>query len=136
MPLTLSEDAFSNPDNDPRGPWKADPFDAPNVRPNLTYKITNPITGEEFLPPSGRHWRTEESSYKKLLTDNRIVFGKTGTSRPQLKVFYEEKKMFGTIDTNWWTGEKCGTTTQGTKEQMKLFDGIAPFDTPKPTKML
>lgn len=136
LPLTLSEDAFSNPDNDPRGPWKADPFDAPNVRPNLTYKITNPITGEEFLPPSGRHWRTEESSYKKLLADNRIVFGKTGTSRPQLKVFYEEKKMFGTIDTNWWTGEKCGTTTQGTKEQMKLFDGIAPFDTPKPTKML
>lgn len=136
LPLTLSEDAFSNPDNDPRGPWKADPFDAPNVRPNLTYKITNPITGEEFLPPSGRHWRTEESSYKKLLADNRIVFGKTGTSRPQLKVFYEEKKMFGTIDTNWWTGEKCGTTTQGTKEQMKLFDGIAPFDTPKPIKML
>lgn len=136
LPLPLSEDAFSNPDNDPRGPWKADPFDAPNVRPNLTYKIVNPITGEEFLPPNGRHWRTEESSYKQLLADNRIVFGKNGTSRPQLKVFYKEKKMFGSVDTTWWTGEKCGTTTQGTKEQMKLFNGVAPFDTPKPTKMI
>lgn len=57
LPLPLSEEAFSNPDNDPRGPWKADPFDAPNVRPNLTYVIKNPVTGEEFLPPKGRHWR-------------------------------------------------------------------------------
>ena len=136
LPLPLSEEAFSNPDNDPRGPWKADPFDAPNVRPNLTYVIKNPVTGEEFLPPKGRHWRTEEKSYKKLLEDDRIVFGKNGTSRPQLKVFYEEKKIFGSVNTNWWTGEKCGTTTQGTKEQMKLFDGVAPFDTPKPTKMI
>lgn len=136
LPLPLEKDAFGNPDNDPRGIWKADPFDAPNVRPNLTYKIKNPITGEEFLPPTGRHWRTEEGIYRRLLADNRIVFGRTGTSRPQLKVFYNEKKMFGTVDTTWWTGEKCGTTTQGTKEQMKLFGGVAPFDTPKPVKLI
>lgn len=136
LPLPLSKDSFSNPDNDPRGPWKADPFDAPNVRQNLTYKIVNPNTGEEFFPPAGRHWRTEEKNYRQLLADGRIVFGKTGNSKPQLKVFYDEKKMFGTVDTSWWTGEKCGTTTQGTKEQMKLFDGVAPFDTPKPVKMI
>jgi len=136
LPLPLSKDLFSNPDNDPRGPWKADPFDAPNIRQNLTYKITNPNTGEAFLPPPGRHWRTEEKNYLQLLRDNRIVFGKTGNSRPQLKVFYEEKKMFGTIDTNWWTGDKCGTTTQGTKEQMRLFGGVSLFDTPKPVKLI
>lgn len=45
---------FSNPDNDPRGIWKADPFDAPNIRPNLTYEIVNPNTLEAYLPPSGR----------------------------------------------------------------------------------
>ena len=27
-PLELDKSKFSNPDNDPRGPWKADPFDA------------------------------------------------------------------------------------------------------------
>ena len=132
--LLLSRNLLA--DNDPRGPWKADPFDAPNVRQNLTYKIVNPNTGEEFFPPAGRHWRTEEKNYRQLLADGRIVFGKTGNSKPQLKVFYDEKKMFGTVDTSWWTGEKCGTTTQGTKEQMKLFDGVAPFDTPKPVKMI
>lgn len=136
LPLELEKDRFDNPDNDIRGLWKADPFDAPNVRPNLTYAIVNPNTGEEYWPPRGRHWRTEESTYKKLLSDKRIVFGKTGESRPQLKVFYQEKKMFGSVDNTWWTGEKCGTSTQGTKEQMQLFEGFAPFDTPKPTQLL
>ena len=98
MPLPLSKDNFDNPDNDLRGLWKADPFDAPKVRPNLTYVIRNPNNGKEFLPPKGRHWRTEEKKYKKLLEDNRIIFGKNGEGKPQLKVFYNEKKMFGVID--------------------------------------
>ena len=136
LPLPLDKEKFSNPDNDPRGLWKADPFDAPNIRPNLTYEIENPNTGEKILPPQGRHWRTEESSYLKYLSDNRIVFGKTGESRPQLKVFYDEKKMFGSVDNTWWTGDKCGTSTQGTKELIKLFGGQSPFDTPKPVQML
>ena len=46
-PKQLDAGRYDNPDNDPRGPWKADPFDAPNVRPNLTYAITNPGTGEQ-----------------------------------------------------------------------------------------
>lgn len=135
-PLALEEEKFTNPDNDTRGPWKADPFDAPNVRPNLTYAITNPNTNEEFWPPKGRCWRTEESTYEKLLKDNRIVFGKSGESKPQLKVFYEEKKKFGSVDNTWFTGEKCGTATQGTKELQKIFEGVSYFDTPKPTKLI
>ena len=136
LPIPLNEENYSNPDNDPRGPWKSDPFDAPNVRPNLTYAIKNPNTGVECWPPQGRHWRTEEKNYIKWLNDNRIVFGKTGDGRPQLKVFYNEKKLFGSVDTTWWTGDKCGTATQGTKEQQNLFGGFAPFDTPKPVKLL
>ena len=136
LPLELDESKFSNPDNDSRGPWKADPFDAPNIRPNLTYGITNPNTGEEYWPPTGRCWRTESKTYLELLNDGRIVFGKTGNSRPQLKVFYEEKKMYGSIENTWWTGDKCGTSTQGTKELMALFNGSSLFDTPKPVKLL
>lgn len=136
LPLALESTKFDNPDNDPRGPWKADPFDAPNVRPNLTYEIINPNTGEVYLPPNGRCWRTEPATYHQLLKDNRIIFGKTGNSRPQLKVFYEEKKMYGSIDNTWWTGKKCGTSTQGTKELMGIFGGRAIFDTPKPVKLL
>ncbi|MDD4171252.1 MAG: site-specific DNA-methyltransferase [Syntrophomonas sp.] len=134
-PLPLDINRFSNPDNDPRGLWKADPFDAPNIRENLTYAIINPNTGEEYWPPRGRCWRTDENNFKRLLSESRIIFGRTGESRPQLKVFYEEKKAFGSIETSWFDGEKYGTTTHGTKELQDLF-GVAIFSNPKPTKLI
>ena len=134
-PLPLDKDKFDNPDNDPRGLWKADPFDAPNVRPNLTYPITNPNTGEQHLPPSGRHWRISPEKFSSALADGRIIFGKNGTGRPQMKSFYEEKKDFGSIDNSWFSGDKVGTATAATKELQSLFEN-APFDTPKPTTLL
>lgn len=132
-PLKTDAERYSNPDNDPRGPWKADPFDAPGVRDNLNYKITNPNTKEDYLPAKGRHWRTEENNYKDLLKDNRILFGKKGTSGPQLKVFLNEKTEFGEIETNWWDGP--ATTTDG----IKFLDIILPnhgFDNPKPYQVV
>ena len=135
-PLPVDKSRFSNPDNDPRGAWKADPFDAPNVRPNLTYEITNPNTGEKHLPPRGRHWRTDVHKLASALADNRIIFGVNGLGRPQLKVFYEEKKMFGSIDNSWFSADRIGTTTNGTQEVMVMFDNIKLFDTPKPTTLL
>ena len=135
-PLPLDKSKFDNPDNDPRGLWKADPFDAPNIRPNLTYPITNPNTGEQHLPPRGRCWRTESSSFSSALKDGRIIFGKDGKGRPQLKVFYDEKKEFGSIDNSWFSADRVGTTTNGTKEVMSIFDGNKYFDMPKPTSLL
>lgn len=135
-PLPVDKSRFSNPDNDPRGAWKADPFDAPNVRPNLTYEITNPNTGEKHLPPRGRCWRTDIHKFASALADNRIIFGVNGLGRPQLKVFYEEKKIFGSIDNSWFSADRIGTTTNGTQEVMVMFDNIKLFDTPKPTTLL
>ena len=135
-PLPLDKSKFDNPDNDPRGLWKADPFDAPNVRPNLTYVVTNPLTGEEHLPPSGRCWRISPEKFSSALADGRIIFGKDGKGRPQMKSFYEEKKEFGSIDNSWFSSERVGTTTNGTKEVMDLFDGHSYFDKPKPTSLL
>lgn len=135
-PLPLDKSKFENPDNDPRGPWKADPFDAPNVRPNLTYAVTNPITGEQHLPPRGRCWRISPEKFSSALADGRIIFGKDGKGRPQMKSFYEEKKEFGSVDNSWFTSERIGTTTNGTKEVMDLFGGQPYFDKPKPTSLL
>ena len=135
-PLQLDKCKFENPDNDPRGPWKADPFDAPNVRPNLTYVVTNPITGEQHLPPCGRHWRISLDKFSSALSDGRIIFGKDGKGRPQMKSFYEEKKEFGSVDNSWFTSEKVGTTTNGTREVMDLFGGQPYFDKPKPISLL
>lgn len=131
--LADSGEGFDNPDNDPRGPWKADPFDSPGIRPNLTYGIVNPNTGEEFWPPKGRCWRTGEEEYLKYLEENRILFGKTGKSKPQLKRFLVEAQNKGVTPKSLW--DDCGTATDGTKELQSIF-GTKAFDTPKPTGLI
>ena len=124
---------FDNPDNDPRGPWKADPFDSPGIRPNLTYSIVNPNTGEEYWPPKGRCWRTGEKEFNEFLKDNRIVFGKTGNGKPQIKRFLSDAQDKGMTPKSLW--DDCGTATDGTKEIMDLFNNKL-FDTPKPTSLI
>lgn len=128
--LANSGEGFGNPDNDLRGAWKADPFDSPGIRPNLTYVITNPNTGKEYLPPKGRCWRTGEKEYLDYLADNRIVFGKTGKGKPQLKRFLSDAQNKGMTPKSLW--DDCGTATDGTKELQNIF-GEKIFDTPKPT---
>ncbi|MBR3520247.1 MAG: site-specific DNA-methyltransferase [Paludibacteraceae bacterium] len=135
-PIRIDNGKFSNPDNDPRGPWKADPMDAPHIRPNLTYPITNPNTGEQHLPPSGRHWRILPEKFASALADGRIIFGKNGKGRPQMKVFLSEKQDYGSVPNSWFTAEKYGTATMGTKELEKVFSEKYVFETPKPTTLL
>lgn len=134
IPLAVDESKFANPDNDSRGPWVADPFDAPNLRPNLTYVITNPLTGEQHLPPGGRHWRFSQEKFANALADNRVVWGKSGKGRPQLKRFLSEATSKGVNPFTIW--DHIDTATAATKETMKLFEGKKLFDTPKPVGLI
>jgi adenine-specific DNA-methyltransferase len=132
--LPVSSDGWENPDNDPRGPWVADPFDAPNVRPNLTYPITNPNTGDQHLPPSGRHWRFSREKFASALKDDRIVWGKTGKSKPQLKRFLSEAQEKGRTPFTIWSDVE--TATNATKELMKMHGRKDVFSTPKPESLI
>ena len=136
LPKETDKSKFSNPDNDPRGLWKADPFDAPNIRPNLTYPIINPNTGDQHLPPRGRHWRISQEKFTSALEDNRIIFGKNGKGRPQLKVFYNEVKFKGAVADTWFDSHIFGTSTEGKKELLKLLpENQNIFSTPKPIRL-
>lgn len=135
QPKETDSSKYSNPDNDPRGLWKADPFDAPNIRPNLTYEIVNPVTGVVYLPPKGRCWRMEQEKFQKLLEDKRIVFGKNGRSKPQLKVFYNEVKMKGEIRNSWFDSDVYDTSTNGKKELLSILPDKKIFNTPKPVSL-
>ena len=78
-------EGFSNPDNDPRGAWKADPFQVGGWRPNQQYEITNPNTGVVYTPNPNCSWKNDYDKFQELLKENRIVFGKTGEGGPQRK---------------------------------------------------
>ena len=131
--LRANKEKFSNPDNDPRGDWTADPFDAAGIRTNLSYEITNPNTGKKILPTSGRHWVTTEKEYNNILKDNRIIFGKSGTGKPQRKRFWTEAEKKGLVIKSWW--DDAGTTTNGTLELEQIL-GEKKFNNPKPVSLL
>ena len=130
----VDESKFSNLDDDPRGPWVADPMDAPNVRENLTYEIVNPITGATHWPPVGRCWRFSKERFNVALEDNRIVFGRSGKARPQYKRFLSEARERGTNIFTIWSD--VGTATDATKELQRMFGRSQSFPTPKPTALL
>ena len=130
----VDESKFSNLDNDPRGPWVADPMDAQHIRKNLEYEIVNPNTGKVYLPPAGRHWRFSKEKYDAALKDNRIVFGKRGTSKPQYKRFLSEAREKGVSIFTIWSD--VGTATDATKELIEIFGRGQPFATPKPTDLI
>lgn len=137
--LPETGDGFSNPDNDPKGPWTLDPMDAPNVRANLTYPIINPKTGEKHLPPKGRCWRFERDITEKLLREGRILFGRNGNGRPQYKRYLSEAKEKGLTPTTLWDDVK--TTTDATKALLSIFADQVPRELideikPKPVEMI
>lgn len=130
----IDESDFSNPDNDPRGPWKADPMDAPNVRENLTYPIVNPNTKKEYWPPEGRCWRFSQIKYKEALKDNRIIFGKRGKTKPQYKRFLSEAQERGENVFTIWSDVE--TATDAKKQINVIFGKKNIFQTPKPASLL
>ena len=124
---------FHNPDNDPRGPWKADPFEAGGERPNQMYPITNPRTGEVFHPKEGNCWKNDLERFKDLIRDERIVFGKRGRGRPHRKRFLSEATERGLTPNTWWGS--LGTTTNATNMLKELL-GAGAFPNPKPVDLL
>ena len=123
-------EGFENPDNDPRGPWKADPFQVGGWRPNQQYEIINPNTGVAYRPNAGCSWKNDYQKFQELLRDNRIVFGKTGEGGPQRKRFIWEAQERGKVSKTLW--DDVETTTNGTQMIKKMFDGVSVFDNPKP----
>lgn len=127
-------DSYKNPDNDPRGPYKADNFSVgPAIEKNI-YEITTP-SGRKVLPPSGRSWLFSKERFKELLEDNRVYFGREGNSMPSYKRFLSEVKD-GVVAQTLWTYQEVGHNQDAKKEIKNLFEGNSVFGTPKPEKFI
>jgi len=124
---------YRNPDGDPRGPWRAVPFDAPNVRPNLEYPITTP-SGKVRYPPAGRCWRMTEDKWREIVNAGLAYFGRDGSGAPAVKEFLGEAG--GIVPNTWWPHEETGHSDEAKKEAMAFAGSGSPFATPKPERLL
>ena len=124
--------AYSNPNDDPRGPWQSVSFTGAEYRANMMYPIEGP-DGTTHYPPEGRHWAALEPEYQRLKADGRIWFGARGTGVPRVIRYLSEVR--GLVPWSWLPHEEVGHTGEAKREVNTLFDDVT-FDTPKPERLL
>lgn len=128
---------YSNPDNDPLGPWATSSYVNPadkSQRPNLVYGINNPHSGEIVEHPT-HAWKHSKSENDRHAAEGRLWWGKDGDAQyPRLKIYLSERTE-GLVPIDLWDYKSSGTTDEGGQEIKAIF-GSAIFDTPKPTKLL
>jgi adenine-specific DNA-methyltransferase len=139
LPRTEEMEArYSNPDKDPRGPWKPGDLSARNYYGQGTYPVKCPSGRVIEGPPSGRYWVVSKENFDKLQQDNRIWYGADGDNAPAVKRFLTEVKA-GRVPQTLWTYEEVGHTQEATKELIAAVDfpnSDVVFDTPKPTRLI
>ncbi len=119
LPRTEAMEArYSNPDNDPRGPWMSDNLTARNRYDAGVYPIVSP-SGRRFDgPPRGTYWRISEEKFKGLNAEKRIWWGEDGGNTPRLKRFLSEVSEGRTPQTLWFYKE-VGHTQDAKKTLLK-----------------
>ena len=125
---------YSNPDNDPRGPWTSTIMSAKSGSQSLLYEITTP-SGRIVLPPSGRYWSCSRDTFNKWKAENRIWFGINGDSAPRKKTFLSEVQD-GLRPNSILFQNEVGNNQEGKQEVKALFNGVGVFDGPKPVRLL
>lgn len=138
LPRSKEKDLeYKNPDNDPRGRWKPDNLTAAakggRSTPSLIYKITNPLTGREHMPPEGRMWAVPIKEMLKKIEEGSVYWGKDGDGKPMNKRFLNETRdgMVASTILN-----DVGTNSSASKDLQKIFDGVVVFETPKPINLI
>ncbi len=137
--LPMNEKALSNyknPDDDPRGPWKSDPATAQSGHGTKTqfYELEAP-NGKIHKLESGRCWLYTKEVMNEAINDNRIWFGKDGNGVPRVKTYLHDKERGLTPESIIFS--KDASTNEAAKNSLKkLFNGVAAFETPKPTELI
>jgi adenine-specific DNA-methyltransferase len=121
----IDESSYKNPDNDTRGPYVTMPCTNGG---GAKYSITTPngdIIEDE--------WRFKIETYKKLESENRLVFPRGGSGKPRYKLFLSEKKESGVVPNSWWGDLSSNQEATIEIKNLKLTEN---FSFPKAEKLI
>ena len=127
---------YSNPDNDPRGPWTTGDLTVgmtADMRPNQFYDLVDPKTGKVYKPNYNRVWSYIPESMAELIADNRIVFPNDTSKRPMKKRFASELDSETNPQSTWM--ENVGMNIEATHQMYALF-GKSFFSYTKPVSLI
>lgn len=129
----IQQGRYSNPDNDPNGPWRSIPWDAAEERDDsLSYPIITP-KGTERRPPPGRHWSGTIDRWEAKVSAGLTYFGKDQDGAPAYKKYLRDAGLV--VPITWWPHQNSGHTDEASKE-LARFGLDTPFETPKPLRLL
>jgi len=135
------QNEYGNPDNDPRGPYKAGSIsrreDASNPEHVNFYTVISP-SGKKF----SRQFDIPKEDFEDLITDilttadgkkvSRIYWGANDDAVPAIKIFINEARSI----TPYSVLLTKGTTTEGTKEVSEILNKDCSEMRPKPTALI
>ena len=134
LPRTPEMDrSYKNPDEDPKGPWKATPLHAKSGRDKDRYSLlfSNGVT---WHCPEGRFPRYTQERLMELYNDGQLYFGKSGKAQPNKKTYLSEVKAGKTVG-SLWPYQEVGSTHQANEELASVM-GKGIFNNPKGTKLI
>jgi len=139
---------FSNPDNDPRGPYVTDPLTGKATaeeRPNLHFAIKNKETGDVYEPDQARGWITDKAGIAELIDQSRLWWPPNPmTGKPRKKRFLSEtsermpassfwpdlKGQSGADEVDQILGERLFAFPKSVEFMSAIIDlGVGPTDT-------
>lgn len=126
---------YSNPDNDPRGPWRSVPMSAQAGHATAAqfYDIVSP-TGVVHPPPKGRCWTYTRPRFEELVGQGRVYWPKAGDGRPRLKRYPEEAT--GLVPFTIWPADEVDDNDDAKKQILAMFPEHEAFATPKPERLM
>ncbi len=125
------DSAYKNPDNDPKGEWKATPLHAKSGSESNIYTIEFP-NGVSWTPPKGRYPRYSKSRLMEIYGEGGLYFNKNGGI--DKKTYLSEVKQ-GKTTGSVWSFNEVGSSHQANEQLAALLEkGM--FDNPKPTNLL
>jgi len=81
-----SQNGFSNPDNDPRGPWRNTNLKSTVKDKSTAFTIKDPLTDYEYTDT----WAFSKSEIERLIAENRLIFPKSVEGQVRMKEFFSE----------------------------------------------
>lgn len=123
---------YTNPDNDPRGHWKAAPLHARSgTDDTFAFTFKNGIT---WSPPLGTFPRFAPENLRVADEEGRIWFGAKGDAIPSIKRYLAEMAD-EVVPTTIWLHTDAGHNDEARRELKEHFPNN-PFSTPKPTRLI
>ena len=130
------ESRYRNPDNDPRGPWlQGDNGTAKSASEGSRFPVTLP-SGRVVVPPPSRGWSFSKETLELARQEGRVYFGAKGDGMPIIKRYLSSVQA-GVVPRTWWTADEAGHNQEAKRDHLnKLLQGVEPFPTPKPERLL